>query len=243
MGLPRHPISGGGDDRRRRIRLPKDRVRTRRVDDRGAGGLSCARRRRRAVIIDTGLASLTATERRDFHLMGRIATGDREAFAELFDLHGPVVLGVLTRSLGDRAEAEEVLQETFLQVWTQARRYSPERASPRGWLLMIGRSRALDRVRSRRSSRAREEAVEIDRRHTGGAGSEPLGTARLEAAERATEVSGALATLPEEQRRCIELAYYEGLTQSQIAERLGAPLGTVKSRLLLGMRKLREALA
>jgi RNA polymerase sigma-70 factor (ECF subfamily) len=182
--------------------------------------------------------------RRDIHLMGRIAAGDRDAFAELFDRLAPTVLGVLGRALGGRAEAEEVLQEVFLQVWRDAGRYLPERATPRGWVLMLARSRALDRLRSGRASRAREEAVAA---REGRAGAEPpvapVGTDRLEADERAGRVRSALAGLPDEQRRCIELAFYDGLTQAEIARRLGAPLGTVKSRLLLGMRKLRLALA
>jgi RNA polymerase sigma-70 factor (ECF subfamily) len=175
--------------------------------------------------------------------MGRIAAGDREAFAELFDRHSPVVLGVLMRLLGNRAEAEEVVQEVFLQAWHQADRYLAERASPRGWLLMLGRSRALDRIRSSRAARAREEALGREQRWAAAGGSNPTAGLRLEAGERVREVHGALAELPAEQRECIELAYWGGLTQTEIAERTGAPLGTVKSRVMLGMRKLREALS
>lgn len=171
--------------------------------------------------------------------MRRIAAGDGGALAEAFDLYSPVVLGLLVRILGRRSEAEETLQEVFLQVWTQADRYDPERSTERGWILMLARSRALDRLRRRDASQRREETV---------AGGEPwsvgpVGTARLEASERRSQVASALGLLTPEQRHCIELAFFEGLTHSQIAERLQAPLGTVKSRILLGMNKLRQALS
>lgn len=179
-------------------------------------------------------------QRREVHLLGRIAAGDRDAFTELFDRQSPLVLGVLTRVLRSRAEAEEVLQEVFLQVWRDARRYVPERASPRGWLLMLARSRALDRIRSRQAREQREEAVAGGGR--GGAVAAAVGSARLEAEERRRQVQAALGGLPEEQRRCVELAFFDGLTHTEIAARLATPLGTVKSRVLLGMRKLRQVL-
>jgi RNA polymerase sigma-70 factor (ECF subfamily) len=176
----------------------------------------------------------------DSALIHRIASGDGDALARLFDLHSPVALGLLVRILGDRAEGEEVLQEVFLQAWTQADRYDAARSTPRGWLLMLTRSRALDRLRRREARRRREEeSAEEEGRFA----VEPEGTGRLEAAERHSQVSSALSLLSPEQRHCIELAFYEGLTHTQIAERLNAPLGTVKSRILLGMGKLRQALS
>jgi RNA polymerase sigma-70 factor (ECF subfamily) len=177
---------------------------------------------------------------RETELMRRIAAGDGGALAEIFDLHSPVVLGLLFRILGRRSEAEEILQEVFLQVWTQADRYDAERSSPRGWILMLARSRALDRIRRRDSSRRREEEVAGDSRLLA---VHPVGTERLEATERRSRVASALGILSPEQRHCIELAFFEGLTHTQIAERLQAPLGTVKSRILLGMNKLRQALS
>ena len=176
----------------------------------------------------------------EIDLMRRIGAGDSEALAEVFDAHSPLVLGLLFRILGRRSEAEEILQEVFLQVWMQAERYDPDRASPRGWILMLARSRALDRLRRRESSRRREEEV------SGGAeflAVHPLGTERLEAVERRSRITSALSLLSADQRHCIELAFFEGLTHTQIAERLQAPLGTVKSRILLGMNKLRQTLS
>jgi RNA polymerase sigma-70 factor (ECF subfamily) len=174
-------------------------------------------------------------------LVHRIASGDGDALTRLFDLHSSVTLGLLVRILGDRAEAEEVLQEVFLQVWTQADRYDAARSSPRGWLLMLARSRALDRLRRRDARRRREEESAEEGLRL--ASEEPEATERLEATERQSRISSALGVLSPEQRRCIELAFFEGLTHTQIAERLKSPLGTVKSRILLGMSKLRQVLS
>lgn len=173
-------------------------------------------------------------------LVSRIADGDGGALAAAFDLYSPAVLGLLCRILKGRTEAEEVLQEVFLQVWTQAGRFDPQRSSPRGWILMLARSRALDRLRRRDSSRRREEEVAVE---AAPVALRPVGTERLEAVERRRRVLSALGVLSPEQRDCIELAFFEGLTHTQIAERLQAPLGTVKSRILLGMNKLRQALS
>jgi RNA polymerase sigma-70 factor (ECF subfamily) len=186
-------------------------------------------------------AEAEAKEREESYLVGRISAGDADAFAQFFDRHSVAVLGLLFRVLGARGEAEEVLQEVFLQVWRQADRYEPDRSTPRGWVLMLARSRALDRLRRReaRSRREQEAAAEASFPRTVA----PTGTERLEEVERRERVSSALNLLSPEQRRCIELAFFEGLTHIQIAERLAAPLGTVKSRILLGMNKLRQALS
>lgn len=184
---------------------------------------------------------MNGAEHPDANLVARVAKGDGEAFARLFDRHAPSVLGLLVRMTGHRGEAEELLQETFLQVWRRADQFRSGGSTPRGWILMIARSRALDAIRSRRAQRRREE--DYHRRETAsGEGSLPVGSWNLEREERRGQVRAALERLPAEQRRCIEMAFFEGLTCREISHQLGAPLGTVKSRILLGMNRLREAL-
>ena len=162
-------------------------------------------------------------------LLGRLVSGDQAALGELYDLHAGLVNALALRILRDRAEAEEVVQEVFVQVWRQAARFDPERGSAQAWLCTIARTRALDRLR-RRTSR-REDPVE----------SAPVPTGRPPH-EDALTVRRALAGLPDDQRRALELAYYEGLTQSEIAERLSQPLGTIKTRIRTALLRLREAL-
>jgi RNA polymerase sigma-70 factor (ECF subfamily) len=169
----------------------------------------------------------------------RMAAGDGQALAALYDRHAPLVLGLLARMLGERGEAEEVLQEVFLQAWREAPRYRTELAPPKGWLLLLARSRALDRLKSEAARRRREEAVG---RQQAARAVAPVGATRLEGRERRRQVRSALGSLPAEQRQAIELAFFAGLTHSQISARLGLPLGTVKSRVLLGMHKLRQIL-
>lgn len=166
-------------------------------------------------------------------LMAQVAAGDQVAFAGLFDSRAPVILGVLVRMLGQNGEAEEVLQDVFLQAWMDADRYRPVDSSITGWLLLLARSRGIDRIR-RRTSRSKREIAD----HTSRSMEIRPDPSRL--AEDRLQVSRALAVLPAPQRACIELSYYLGLSHSEIAERLVLPLGTVKSRIKLGMERLGE---
>lgn len=180
----------------------------------------------------------SAEEGLERDLVRRLAAGDERALDELYRRYAGLVRRVLERMLGESGEAEEVLQEVFLQVWRQARRYSEERASPKRWILVLARSRALDRIKSATASRRREDVVAAEAPPV----LLPEGASRLEAVERRSRVHRALVELPVEQRVTLELAYFQGLTQSEIARRTGAPLGTVKSRTLIALRKLRESL-
>jgi RNA polymerase sigma-70 factor (ECF subfamily) len=175
----------------------------------------------------------------DDRLLAGVAARRPDTLAALFDRHAAAVLGLLTRMLGRHGEAEEVLQEVFLWVWQNPARYDARRSSLRGWLLVLARSRALDVLRADRSRRLREEGVARQRP----VAYEPVPLASLEERERRRRIGAALAVLPAEQRRCIELAFFGGLSHTQVAARLGEPLGTVKSRIQLGMAKLRAALA
>lgn len=174
----------------------------------------------------------------DLALVRRMAAREEAAMAELYDRYAALMLAVVRRILGPAGDAEEVLQESFLQAWIQADRFDPGRSSVTTWLVLIARSRALDRLRSRRS---RERTAE-----NAGAEAPPHESSAAEShvlhAERRQRVRDALVELPPEQRQVLELAFYEGLSQSEIATRTGAPLGTVKTRALLGMKKLRQAL-
>ncbi len=168
--------------------------------------------------------------------MRRVAQGDRSAFVALYDRYSSRVYALSLRILGDGGPAEEVTQETFLKLWSRARTYSPGRGSLLAWLLTITRRTALDRVRL---EGRRPVQVGIPSGEDG----EPdlLDPASVTDEARWRTLRFALADLPAEQRRVIELAFYNGLSHSEIAAELGQPLGTVKTRLRLGMERLRRA--
>ncbi len=172
-------------------------------------------------------------------LITRIAAGDRDAFSRFYDLLAPTAFGLIRRVLRDPEAAAEVLQEVFWQVWREAPQYDPKRGSPEAWLVMRAKTRAIDRLRSiRRRDRTFVAPVDesVAQRNDG-----PAENPAVVAEDRGL-VQTALAQLPEPQRRVIELAFFEGLTQSEIATRLGEPLGTVKTRARLGLERLRGAL-
>jgi RNA polymerase sigma-70 factor, ECF subfamily len=172
-------------------------------------------------------------------LIARIAAGDREAFSRLYDLLAPPAFGLIRRVLRDPEAAADVLQEVFWQVWREAPQYDPKRGSPEAWLIMRAKTRAIDRLRSMRR-RDRTFVAPVDESVAQG-GDGPVPNPAVVAEDRGL-VRTALAQLPEPQRRVIELAFFEGLTQSEIATRLGEPLGTVKTRARLGLERLRGAL-
>ncbi len=169
--------------------------------------------------------------------MRAVARGDERALASLYDQYARILFGLILRILNDREEAEDVLQEVFLQVWRRAADYDERRGRPFTWLVTLARSRAIDRLRALGS---RQRAVKESAREV----SEEVSDAAQDAfkSEQGEIVRRALAELPEEQRRALVLAYFEGLSQSEIAVRLGAPLGTIKTRMRSGLMKLRELL-
>jgi RNA polymerase sigma-70 factor (ECF subfamily) len=163
------------------------------------------------------------------------ARSDDTALAELYDRFGSAAYGLAFRVLRDAALAEDAVQEAFLDVWRQADRFLPERARASAWIFTFVHRRAVDVVR--REERRRADPIENAPIAVGGT-AEDEAWLRLER-ER---VQGALAQLPDAQREAIELAYYGGFTQSELAERLGEPLGTIKSRMFTGLARLRELL-
>jgi len=180
----------------------------------------------------------------DRDLIARAAGGDEAAIAQLYDRYATVLYTVAYRIVGERADADEVVVEAFAQAWREAARFEPGRGSVAAWLTMIARSRALDLVRAR----ARRERI------TGTAAADTpdqppaMGAWQgdpadsLDRTDRRQQVLAALGELSPPQRQAIELAFFEGLSQSEIAERLKEPLGTVKTRVRLGMQKLRDRL-
>jgi RNA polymerase sigma-70 factor (ECF subfamily) len=170
-------------------------------------------------------------------LLARIAQGDREAFGRFYDAFAPLALGLIRRILRDPAASEEVPQEVFWQIWQEAARYDPRRGSPEAWVAMRSKTRAIDRLRAIRR-REKTFVAPVDESET--RSSEAPGENPGVVAETRGLVRSALDGLPESQRRVIELAFFEGLTQSEIAGRLGEPLGTVKTRARLGLERLKS---
>lgn len=171
-------------------------------------------------------------------LLVRVAGGDQRAFAELYDLLSPRVFSLILRVLVNRAQSEEVLQEVFLEIWQSAARFAPNRGQGRSWVLTIAHRRAVDRVRASQSSTDRDVRVGVrdyaDARNV----VEEAVEGRLEG----TRVVTALSGLPEAQQEALILAYYGGYSQSEIAAMIGAPLGTVKTRMRDGLTRLRSEL-
>lgn len=175
-------------------------------------------------------------------LLPAIARGDVNAFESLYDRYASTIYGLLLRILASPDDAQEVMQETFVKAWSNARMFDSVRGSEAAWLISIARSRGIDKLRSRklRSDRENDAGREVSI-HSSFA-EHRTGADHAIRSEQQTAVRGALAELPEPQRVALELAYFEGLSQSEIAERLGEPLGTIKTRMQLGMKKLRERL-
>jgi RNA polymerase sigma-70 factor (ECF subfamily) len=177
----------------------------------------------------------------DVESLRLIVSGDQGAAAGLYDRHSRALYSLILRILGDEGEAEDVLQEVFVQAFRQAGRYDAARGAVAAWLLMMARSRAIDRLRTRRTRvEGRTGEVQV---------LDDLPDAQPDAAsvmldeEQTRLVREALGELPLLQRVAIELAYYEGLSHTEIAARLEQPLGTVKTRIRLGLLKLRDVLA
>ncbi len=170
----------------------------------------------------------------DVALVAAMARGDNRALAALYDRYGGLLLAIGTRMLGRPKDAEDLLHDVFLEAWRRSADYDPARGTVRAWLSTRMRSRALDRIRS--AGRVSNVPLEAAPPAEVSAGEDPDGADRV-------AVRAALAALPEEQRIVLELAYYAGMSSSEVAERLGVPIGTVKSRTAAALRKLRGVLS
>lgn len=181
----------------------------------------------------------------DRALVTRMAAGDEAALARLYDRFGTLAYSLAYRVLGEAADAEEAVSDAFVQAWNSAGSFDASRGSVSAWIAMIARSRALDRVRARsRRGAATERAAAADDEGLAAAVSEvgPAPDAAAEAADTRGRIKAALAELPEPQRRALEMAYFDGLSHSEIAQALNEPLGTVKTRIRAGLDKLRSTL-
>ena len=174
----------------------------------------------------------------DINVVQRLAAGDRDAVAELYDRHSARVMGLAFRIVRNSSDAEDVVQEVFSQAWRTAPNYQPSRGTVVGWLLMMARTRAIDRLRSRQTRRDATDGPDLD----GLPADTPLVSEQLIAGQQAARVREAMTALPVEQRTALELAYFEGLTQTQIAERTQTPLGTVKTRIRTALTSLRRSM-
>jgi RNA polymerase sigma-70 factor (ECF subfamily) len=184
----------------------------------------------------------------DAELVRRMQSGDERALGTFYDRWYPIVNGLVARMLKSADDVEDVVEETFWQVWRQANRFAEGRGSVQTWVLTIARSRALDRLRATR--RRREESMDDDGGENLASIAEPTyvraandPSLAVEHKERSQLIMAALGELPREQREALELGYFKGLSQSEIAERTGQPLGTVKTRMRLAMQKLRDRLS
>jgi RNA polymerase sigma factor (sigma-70 family) len=199
---------------------------------RGEGGVISLRGRRR---VRSQASARELAHLSDEAVLALIARSDEQALAELYSRFGRIAYGLALRILRDDALAQDAVQEAFLTVWRAAGRFTAERAKPSTWLLTLVHRRAVDLVR--REERRRTEPLQPE--------TEPVGAEAADEAELATRretIREALRRLPPEQREAIELAYYGGYTQSELAERLGQPLGTIKSRMFTGLARLRDEL-
>ena len=166
-----------------------------------------------------------ASDTGDLTLLQRVAARDTAALAELYDRHSRLLFGLILRIVGDRGEAEEILHDVFVRVWTQAETYDARRGGPLPWIVRVARNCAIDRLRARRVRATVDAPIDTD------------------AVETAAPASAALADLPAEQRQLIEAAFFEGYTHIELAQRFGLPLGTVKARIRAGLLATQKRLA
>ena len=172
-------------------------------------------------------------------LLARCARGDQEALSALYDRHARILLSLIRRVVGKPEEAEEILQDVFLYAWNRASDYDPKRSSVTTWLVLIARSRAIDRYRQARGFQKMLDHVETE----SPSHAPPGAAASVLDTQRRQRLQAAMNDLPGEQKYVLEAAYFEGLTQAEIAQNAGIPVGTVKTRTHLAIRKLRSALA
>ena len=204
-----------------------------------AGWLICARQRPFDKI-ESVSQEIAQNRERDIELLRRISQGDRPAFAQFYDLYSSLLFSIAIRILNDPKEAEDVLQEVFMQIWEKAGMFDPRLGKPSSWAITLVRNKAIDRIRaSQRRSRLAEQAAAAG---TFDGNDAPRANESVQGREKAALVRSAIAGLPAEQRSALEMAFFSGLTQNEISDNLREPLGTIKARIRRGMLKLRDKL-
>jgi RNA polymerase sigma-70 factor (ECF subfamily) len=176
----------------------------------------------------------------DLRLLQRIAARDTVALAELYDRHSRLLFGLILRIVRDRGDAEEILQEVFIRVWTRAAVFDAPMGGPLPWIVRVARNCAIDRLRARRVRAAVHDLAAVEAAAPAAGIQTPEATVLN--AERRRTLAGALDGLPPEQRQLIEAAFFEGYTHSELAQRFGLPLGTVKTRIRAGLMAMRQRL-
>jgi RNA polymerase sigma-70 factor (ECF subfamily) len=172
----------------------------------------------------------------DEDLISLVESGDTEALAGLYDRHGRSAYSLAYRMMGDRQAAEDLVQDSFIKVWRSAKSYRAERGSVRTWILSITHNRGIDHIRSTASRRRTQDRVEMTAETT----QQSEAFSETWRNSQRSQVQQALKTLPDEQLKILELAYFSGYTHAEIAEMLDLPLGTVKGRMRLGMKKIKS---
>jgi RNA polymerase sigma-70 factor (ECF subfamily) len=180
---------------------------------------------------------------RDTALVRAMAAGSTDALSDLYDRHAGVVFGLARRIVSRPEDAEEVVQDVFAQIWRQAARYDEGRATVAGWLVMLTRARAIDRLRARQARPDEDRGQSSASSNLTLAAPEPTPETATLTREQSIQIADALGALPDAQRTLLDLAYFEGLSHSQISARTGVPLGTVKTRIRSAMDTLRQKLA
>jgi RNA polymerase sigma-70 factor, ECF subfamily len=182
----------------------------------------------------------SSVETPDEALLARIAQQDRDAFTEFYDRHARILFSVAVRIVNDHAEAEEVLQEVFVQLWEKSQRYNSQLGKPLQWVLALARNKSIDRLRS--LGRRSRFVAGITPEEAAAPASDYTATEAAAGKERAELIRSAVQSLPADQRQAIEMAFLGGMTQQDIAASLKQPLGTIKARIRRGMLKLRDGL-
>ena len=190
-----------------------------------------------------GFARLTADEEREW--MAQVQNGDKQALRKLYDRFNKILFGMIYKILRNKEESEDLLQEIFVKIWNKADQFDPSRGSAYSFIATLARNRAIDRTRSRAfKNRRKDDYVINDDEYSFNLSTEnPNPEEKIEITERAVGVRKALAQLNEKERQVLYISYFEGLSQTEIADKIDIPLGTVKYRMRQGMIKLREMLS